>query len=172
MQIEFAGEKLRYYSMEPGRETWRLIGRQVYVRYDPANLVEARIYDKDTDAYIDTWQLDMDMQMPYITDNKDEIAAAEKNIRRASKSVHEYSKGLTASVSGDKAVDFLQMTIIRAERVKGKFEIKQPQKFKPIVSEKAILDNPDLANIESVEFAIDLEKLNRNAEKRRNNKGW
>lgn len=172
VSITFAGENLRYYCMVPGRETWRYIGRQVYVRYDPSNLMEVRLYDKDTDRYIDTWQLDMDMKLPYITDSKDEIATAERRIRSAKKSVHEYAKGLTSSVTGEKAIDFLTMSIIRAERGMGEFHIDQPKKFKPVVSDKEILSNPDLANIESVEFAIDLEKLNRNAEKRRNNKGW
>ena len=171
--VKFAGNDLRYYCTEPGRETWRYIGRQVYVRYDPSALMEARIYDKDTDAYIDTWQLDMDMQLPYITEEKDEIATAERRIRSASKSVHDYAKGLTSGVTGEQAIDFLKMSILRAERGKENFHIEQPKKFKPVVSDKAILDNPDLANIESVEFTIDLEKLNRNAEKRRNSsKGW
>lgn len=172
VSITFAGENLRYYCTEAGRETWRYIGKQVYVRYDPSNLMEVRLYDKDTDKYIDTWQLDMDLQLPYITDEKEEIAAAEKRIRSSSKSVHDYAKGLTSSITGEKAVDFLKMSIIRAERGIGEFHIKQPKKFKPVISDKEILSNPDLANIESVEFSIDLEKLNRNAEMRRNKKGW
>ena len=174
VSIKFAGGTIRYYCTEPGRETWRIIGKEVYVRYDPANLKEARLYDKQTDAYIDTWQLDTVMQMPYITDDKDEIAAAEKNIRAASRSVHEYAKGLSAGVTPDQAVDLLQMSIMRAERGRDLgFEIKQPKKFKPVISDKTIMSNPDLANIESIEFAIDLEKLNRNAERRKNiSKGW
>ncbi|MBD5103327.1 MAG: hypothetical protein HDT47_00475 [Ruminococcaceae bacterium] len=170
--INFAGEHLRYYCTESGRETWRYIGKQVYVRYDPSNLMEVRLYDKETDKYIDTWQLDMDMQLPYITDDKDAIAGAEKRIRSASRSIHEYAKGLTASVTKEQAIDFLQMSIIRAERGMGEFHIEQPKKFKPVISDKEILANPDLANIESINFTIDLEKLNRNAEKRRRNKGW
>lgn len=173
LTVKFAGNDLRYYCTEPGRETWRYIGKKVYVRFDPSALMTARIYDGDTDAYIDTWQLDMDMQLPYITDEKDEIAAAERRIRSASKSVHDYAKGLTSGVTGEQAIDFLKMSILRAERGKENFHIEQPKKFKPVVSDKAILDNPDLANIESVEFTIDLEKLNRNAEKRRKSeKGW
>lgn len=175
VSITFAGENLRYYCTEAGRETWRHIGKQVYVRYDPSNLMEVRLYDKETDKYIDTWQLDMDMQLPYITDEKDEIAAAEKRIRSYSKSVHDYAKGLTASVTGEKAIDFLQMSIIRAERGMEKFHIKQPTKFKPVISDKEIIANPDLANIESISFNIDLDKLERmnsNAEKRRKNEGW
>ena len=52
-----------------------------------------------------------------------------------------------------------------------KFHIEQPQKFKPVISEKEVLANPDLANIASIEF-VDLKKLNDNAEKKRKEKGW
>ena len=175
VSITFAGENLRYYCTEAGRETWRYIGKQVYVRYDPSNLMEVRLYDKDTDRYIDTWQLDMALQLPYITDNKEDVAAAEKRIRATSKSVHEYAKGLTSSITNEQAIDFLQMSIIRAERGMDKFHIDQPKKFKPVISDKEVLANPDLANISSVEF-MDLErlkKMNANAEKNRDsNKGW
>lgn len=167
--IEFKGECLRYYCTEPGRETWRYIGKEVYVRYDPANLMEARIFDKDTDRYIDTWKLDMDMQMPYITDDKDEIVAAEKTICAVRNSIKEHAKGLTKNVTGDEAVDLLTMTIIRAEQGLKDFHIDQPKKFKPIFSEKEVLANPDLANIDSIEF-MDLKKMNDNAENHRNSK--
>lgn len=169
--IEFKNERLRYYCTEAGRETWRYIGKEVYVRYDPANLTEARIFDKDTDKYIDTWKLDMDMQVPFIADNKDEIAAAEKSVRSMIRSVKDCAKGLTENVTGEQAIDFLKMTIIRAEQGLKNFHIDQPKKFKPVFSEKEVLENPDLANIASIEF-MDLEKLNDNAEKRRKDKGW
>ncbi len=170
--IEFKNKRLRYYCTKAGRETWRYIGKEVYVRYDPSNLMEVRIFDKDTDKYIDTWQLDMDMQVPFITDDKDEIAAAEKSIRSMERSIKEYANGLTENVTGDQAVDFLTMTIIRAEQGLKKFHINQPKKFKPIFSEKEVLANPDLANIDSIEFMNleRMEKLNDNAEKRRNSK--
>ena len=169
--IEFKNERLRYYCTEAGRETWRYIGKEVYVRYDPANLMEARIFDKDTDKYIDTWKLDMDMQVPFIADNKDEIAAAEKSVRSMIRSVKDCAKGFTENVTGEQAIDFLKMTIIRAEQGLKNFHIDQPKKFKPVFSEKEVLENPDLANIASIEF-MDLEKLNDNAEKRRKDKGW
>ncbi len=171
VSIEFKNERLRYYCTEAGRETWRYIGKEVYVRYDPANLMEARIFDKETDRYIDTWKLDMDMQVPYITDDKDEIAAAEKTLSAVRKSIREYGKGIKENVTGDQAIDLLKMTIIRAEKGLEKFHIEQPKKFTPVFSEKEVLENPDLANIASIEF-MDLEKLNDNAEKRRNNEGW
>ena len=114
------------------------------------------------------------MQMPYITDEKDEIAAAEKTICAIRKSIKEHAKGLKENVTGDQAIDFLTMTIMRAEQGLEKFHIDQPKKFKPVFSDKEVLANPDLANIDSIEF-VNLEKMkkmNDNAEKQRNNKGW
>lgn len=67
------------------------------------------------------------------------------------------------------------MSIIRAERGLTDFHIEQLKKFKPVISDKEIFANPDLANIASVEI-MDLErlkKMNANAEKNRDsNKGW
>ncbi len=92
-------------------------------------------------------------------------------MRSMIRSVKDCAKGLTENVTGEQAIDFLKMTIIRAEQGLKNFHIDQPKKFKPVFSEKEVLENPDLANIASIEF-MDLEKLNDNAEKRRKDKGW
>ncbi len=69
----------------------------------------------------------------------------------------------------------MQMSIIRAERGMEEFHIDQPQKFKPVISDKEIFKNPDLANIASIEIMSleKLKKMNENAEKNRDSgKGW
>lgn len=152
--IDFAGEKLWY----SGEETILNIGKEVYVRYDPANINTVRVYDKDTDAYCFTWTLNTDMTISYITDNPDDIATAERNRRKSEKAVHEYAKGLTAEIQGNQRIDMLAATLLKAEQGSKRFEIQLPTKFIPVLSQAKIDENPQLANIE-----VDLSKMNLNA---------
>lgn len=155
--IDFAGEKLWY----SGDETTLNIGKEVYVRYDPSDIRTARVYDKDTDKYLWTWAINDDMTIPYITANPDEIATAERNRRKSEKAVHEYAKGLTASVQGDQRIDWLAASLLKAENGKKDFHINQPTKFQPVISDAVIEENPQLENI--VEVEVDLSKMNKNA---------
>ena len=131
------------------------------MRYDPAEYKTVRVYDKATDAYRFTWTLQTDLNVPYITNDPNEIAAGEKTIRAVTHAVHDYSKGLTASITEEQAIDFLTATINRAERGKEKFKIEKPSKFKPVFSDKFKEDNPELADVNEV--TIDVAKMNINA---------
>lgn len=155
--IELAGEKLWYSAPD----AWKYQGEEVYVRYDPANYQTVRIYDKETDAYRFTWTLETELDVAYITDDMDEIARAEKKIRTVTRAIHDYSKGLTASITEEQAIDFLTVTINRAERGKGRFKIEKPSKFKPVFSDKFKEDNPVLSDVDEV--TIDVAKMNINA---------
>ena len=146
--IELAGEKL-WYSAE---DAWKYQGEEVYVRYDPAEYKTVRVYDKATDAYRFTWTLQTDLNVPYITDDPNEIAAGEKTIRTVTRAIHDYSKGLTASIN-------------RAERGKDRFRIEKPTKFTPVFSDKFKADNPVLSDVDEV--FIDIDKINNNALKRK-----
>ena len=159
--IELAGEKLWYSAPD----AWKYQGEEVYVRYDPANYQTVRIYDKETDAYRFTWTLETELDVAYITDDMDEIARAEKKIRTVTRAIHDYSKGLTASITEEQAIDFLTATINRAERGKGRFRIEKPTKFKPVFSDKFKEDNPELSDVDEV--FIDIEEINKNALKRK-----
>lgn len=159
--IELAGEKLWYSAPD----AWKYQGEEVYVRYDPANYQTVRIYDKETDAYRFTWTLETELDVAYITDDMDEIARAEKKIRTVTRAIHDYSKGLTASITEEQAIDFLTVTINRTERGKGRFKIEKPSKFKPVFSDKFKEDNPVLSDVDEV--FIDIDKINNNALKRK-----
>ena len=159
--VELAGEKLWYSAPD----AWKYQGEEVYVRYDPANYQTVRIYDKETDAYRFTWTLETELNVPYITDDTDEIATAEKKIRTVTKAIHDYTKGLTASVTAEQAIDFWSATINRAERGLKNFKIQKPNKFTPVFSDKFKEDNPELSGVDEV--FIDIEEINKNAIKRK-----
>ena len=155
--IDFAGEKLWY----SGEETIFNIGKEVYVRYDPSDIRTARVYDRDTDKYLWTWTLNNDMTISYITANPADIATTERNRRKSEKAVHEYAKGLTASVQGNQRIDWLAASLLKAENGKKDFHINLPTKFQPVISDAVIEENPQLENI--VEVEVDLSKMNKNA---------
>lgn len=161
--ITFAGEKLWYRA----DNTVLQIGKKVYVRYDPANITSARLYDFETDKYLATWKLGDDMIIPYITDAPEQIATAERARRAAERAVKDYGKGLTDKLDADKRIDFLEAALLKAEHGKQKFRIEKPTRFVPVVSDKFKEENPILQNVSEITIDIDLERMNRNALKRR-----
>ena len=164
--VSFAGEKLWY----SGKETTLWVNKQVYVRYDPANINEARIYEFGTDQYLTTWTLNEVITIPYITDNNEDIEAFEKTRAAAEKLVRNYKKGLTDKLSADEKVDYLYATLARAERnrTEGKFHIDMPTSFQPVFSDKAKEENPMFEGVDNITIDIDLDRMNANALKRRN----
>ena len=81
------------------------IGEKVYVRYDPADLRSVRVYDMATDKYLWTWDLDDDLLVDYLTNHREDIATAEKQIAESKKLVREYGRGILDSVDADKRID-------------------------------------------------------------------
>ncbi|MEI3015490.1 MAG: Mu transposase C-terminal domain-containing protein [Oscillospiraceae bacterium] len=88
MYINFAGEKLWYIGADPVLH----IGEKVYVHYDPADLSSVRVYDMATDKYLWTWDLDDDLLVDYLTNHREDIATAEKQIAESKKLVREYGQ--------------------------------------------------------------------------------
>lgn len=159
--INFAGEKL-YYRAE---DTVLHIGEEVYVRFDPSDIRTVRVYDAKTDVYRFTWQLGEDLLIPYLTDDREAIANAEKARRRPEKMVKEYGKGLTSSLSAEQKIDFVTAALNKSERGRKDFHIDLPPTFTPVISDKLKEENPELENIEKI--TIDLDLMNDNALKRK-----
>ncbi len=161
--VTISGEKLWYTA--PDAVLWA--GKTVFVRYDPANITTARLYDFETEKYLATWQLDSTMVVPYITDNPEDIAAAERARRAAEKTVKNYAKGLTEQLAAEEKIDFFTATLLRAERGKENFNIEKPTTFMPVVSDKFKEENPLLEGVSEIKIDIDLERMNRNALRRK-----
>ncbi len=161
--ISFAGEKIWYRA----EDTVLQIGRKVYVRYDPSNITSVRLYDFETDKFLATWKLGDDMVIPYITDNAEDIATAERSRRAAEKAVKAYGKGLTEQLAAEQKIDFLVAALNKAERGITNFHIEKPTRFTPVVSDKLKEENPALDGVEEIKIDIDLERMNRNALRRK-----
>lgn len=152
--VRIAGEKVWYY----GKETIMHIGEQVYVRYDPANPLSVRVYDMETDKYLWTWELANELMIPYLTENKEDIANAERVINENKRVIKEFAKGITEALDPDKQIDVLALMIEKGLEGKEQFKPELPNTFTPVFSEERLEVNPELSNI--TEIKIMLEHMN------------
>lgn len=162
--INFAGEKLWYR----GADTVLHIGEKVYVRYDPADLRSVRVYDMATDKYLWTWDLDDDLLVDYLTNHREDIATAEKQIAESKKLVREYGRGILDSVDTDKRIDIFAAMVKNSVEGSKDMVFKKPAKFVPVFSEEKLEKSPALGDISEISVNIDiLDKLNAAAASRR-----
>lgn len=162
--IEMFGEKLWYMDL---KQTVLNLEKEVYVRYDPANLESVRVYDKD-DKYLYTWKLADHLLVDYLSNIKEDIANGQKYIRTVGKFVKEQTKGISANISNEQKITMLDMTMRKAYERKDKiFKINMPSNIIPIKA-----NEPDFENVKQAAGAegtviIDLKKMERNSLKRK-----
>ena len=149
--VRIAGEKVWYY----GKETILHIGEQVYVRYDPANPLSVRVYEMATDKYLWTWELADELMIPYLTDNKDDIANAERVINENKRVIKQFAKGITEALDHDKQIDMLALMAKKGAEGMEKFKPKLPETFTPVFSEEQLEEHPELSSIQEITMLLD-----------------
>lgn len=159
--VRISGEKVWYY----GKETILHIGEQVYVRYDPANPLSVRVYDMKTDKYLWTWELANELMIPYLTDNKDDIANAERVINENKRVIKQFAKGITEATDPDKQIDILALMISKGLEGKEQFKPELPKTFIPVFSEERLEEHPELSNITEINIILDRMNLAAKAQK-------
>lgn len=152
--VRIAGEKVWYY----GKETILHIGEQVYVRYDPANPLSVRVYDMATDKYLWTWELANELMISYLTENKEDIANAERVINENKRVIKQFAKGITDALDTDKQIDILALMIKKGQEGMKEFKPELPTTFTPVFSEERLEEKPELSNI--TEIKVMLEHMN------------
>lgn len=160
--VTIAGEKIWFMHPE---QTVMNLDKEVYVRFDPADLRSVRIYDKE-DRYLWTWQLADILMVDYITQNKSEISDALSMQRAIKKYVKAQAKGITAGLSNEQRITALDAMQRRAFANKEKFEIKLPKNIIPVRANEPLAEEYKKAVGETLEVTIDMVKANRNAAKR------
>lgn len=158
--VEVVGEKLWFMDVET---TYKHLGEEVYVRYDPANLSTVRIYDKD-DRYLWTWECADKLLVDYITDNADEISDAMELQRRTQKFIKAEAKAITDGLSNSRKIDLLAAAALKAANGKDKFKIVMPNN---VIVVRADEEPEQLPAAVGDEVVIDLSKINRNIESRK-----
>lgn len=159
--LTVAGEKLDYWDSE----TWKLLGEKVYLRYDPDDLSEVRIYEAESDRYIRTLPLSVETTIKFDADAAD-VALAQKKVHEVHKAIKKSVKEYKERLSPDKRIDILDMQIRRAHEGKSEFEIKEPSVIVPVISGER-KDELKKAVGETTPVIIDINRMNANASKRK-----
>lgn len=161
VSITICGEKLEYYD----ESLWPLLGQDVYVRYDPANLASVRLYDAATDKFMSTVPMALTTMVNFSA-SSEEIAVAQEDVRRVKKAVKgklaEYRSQLPANLQ----IDALDLRIREAHSGREGMIIQTSSVIVPIRAEEKV-ELAEAVGGQAVGVVIDMQRMNRNAEARR-----
>ncbi len=110
VKLEISGARIDYIS----DDLLTLQGKQVYLRYDPENLDNVRIYDM-ADRYLLPAPRDNTLVLPYGA-NKEDISAAMRQVRRAKKVTEEAVKYATLPLAARTGA--LELILMQANEAK------------------------------------------------------
>lgn len=146
--VETAGKKIWFKD----ETTVFHIGEEVYVRFDPANLQEVKVYDKNTDKLLYTYPCAEYLNLPF-------VGAEQEDIQTLMRSQANTKKAIKAQLKEYKkfdAVSLLKAELLRAEQNSAGYEIAKPASFTPVIANELEVSN---LNITKIEFA-DIKKMN------------
>lgn len=126
--ITIYGQKVWYYH---STETISRLGESVAVRYDPEDLSNVRIYDKD-DRYIGTWGVADAMMVNFMADDKEQISDAMARKRRVARFAKTIAKGQSDDLTQEQKWAMLDRAITRAVNAKHKFKVVTPTNIIPV----------------------------------------
>ena len=160
--ITICGEKIWFTDPE---KTIMYLEKEVYVRYNPADLRNVRIYDAETDRYMFTWAVADNLMADYLEENHEIISDANALIRETKKFVREQAKETVMALSNQQRLTMLDMTVRKAQARRNEdFNIKHPKRIVPVIV------NEEMENVTkkiSENVVIDLEKMTKNSEMRK-----
>lgn len=146
--IEWTGRKIWYKD----ENSIFHINEEVYVRFDPVNLREVQVYEKDTDRFLYTYPCAEHLNLPF-------VGASEESIQKAIQSQGRTRKAVKKSLDDYRkfdAVSLLKAELLRAEQNSKGYEIAKPDSFTPVIAGEHEASG---MNITKIEFA-DLKRLN------------
>ena len=153
--IEWAGKKIWYNNEDTVFHIDK--DREVYVRFDPADLDEVQVYDKNTDKYLYTYQRATYLDLSFVDEKEENIQTYMRHQSSTRKTV---KKVLDDHRKFD-AVSLLKAELLRAEQNSKDYEIAKPESFEPVIASE---NEASRLNIKRVEFA-DIKRLNEINEK-------
>lgn len=149
--VELYGRKVWFKN----EETAFHIGKEVYVRYDPANMNEVRVYDKETDKFLWVYKRADYLNVPYIikdAEGQEKLAVAMANQRITQKAI----KQKVAMYTDSEAIDVLAARINEASANMEKMQIIRPNSVKPVTANEINEKFPERENIELVSISDEL----------------
>lgn len=168
--ITIAGEKLWYNSGDL-KESIEMRSKEVYVRYDPTDLRNARIYDKE-DRYINTWTLEDKLLLNFLEKDMDALKDSNAKVAHGKKVIRQLHHDLV-DVPPEWKLDILDVQIRNAREAREGVVIEQSSVIKPIrpnwEKELPVEEYPMAVGGGTViPISVEIDRMNDNAEK---NKG-
>ena len=160
--LTVAGERLEYWD----ENTWKLLGKKVYVRYDPESLNEVRLYEAETDRFMCVLPLSRETSIRFDASNE-EVALAQQKVRSVHKAIKKNLKEYKERLPAAQRIDMLDMMLRRAHSGKGKFHIDEPKVIVPVTSGEKTENVLKAVAGDKTPVVIDINKMNKNASKRR-----
>ena len=160
--LNIAGEKLEYWD----ENTWKMLGEKVYIRYNPEELNNVRIYNADDDRYICTLPLSAETSIKFDATNE-EVALAQRKVHEVHRSIRKSVAEYKERLSPEKRIDILDMQIRRAHEGKGGMKIEQPNIIVPVMSDERQEEYVHKTAVGQSAVVIDINKMNANAERRK-----
>ena len=157
--VNYHGEKVWYYDAQ---ETWKHIGEEVCVRYDPNDLTSVRIYDRE-DRYLYTWKCADWMLTEYFEEKRENIAVLEQTKSNVEKLIKQRNEEL----KGKPVITQKEGLAYCARQNKGKFEIRVPKNIHPVLINEDTGIHKMAVGAEDVPVVIDIRKIAENAAKRK-----
>lgn len=128
--VKIAGEPVWFIHEE---QTINNLEKEVFVRYDPADLRTIRIYDAEDDSFLFEWQNASSLMVDFITEVQEDIADAQEKVRSAKKFIKKQAKAIEDNLSQEQRISMLDMVIKSAQKNTEELEIRKPKRIIPLI---------------------------------------
>lgn len=164
--ITLAGEKLWYNSGEDMVQTVAHVGDTVYVRYDPTDLRQVRIYDEE-DRYLWTWGLENTLLLNFMDVDYDAVGDANAKVARNKRGIRDLSREFV-NIDPTYKIDILDLNIRKAKQALEDATIERSNVIQPIRPRRE-KEEPEevypMAVGGGTIIPIDIDRMNANAAK-------
>lgn len=119
-------------------------------------------------ALLYIWDCADRLLVDYITAEKQDISDAQQIAHHSKKFVRDMAKGLTAGLTNEQRITMLDMIVRKAQAAKAeKFRIEMPTNIIPVRMGEELPEQRAAAGAENECVIIDLKKMRRNSELRK-----
>ena len=154
--VPYQSEKIWYYDKNT---TWQHIGEEVCVRYDPCDLRQVRIYDKE-DRYLFSWECADWLMAEYIDEESSRIAEIEGVKKITAKNITERAR----QIKGKPCITRKSAIEYQIKQGEGKFKVQLPKNVEIVMAEEPL---KKAVGIETETIEINLKKMALNSAKRK-----
>ena len=156
--VPYQSEKIWYYDKNI---TWQHIGEEVCVRYDPCDLRQVRIYDKEG-RYLFSWECADWLMAEYIDEESSRIAEIEGVKKITAKNITERARQL----KGKPCITRKSGIKYQIKQGQGKFKIRLPKNINVVMTEEPI---KQAVGTETQTVEINLKRMALNSARRKEN---